>query len=237
MKIDKLTVKSYNGEVAAVVESLAKAAQNKSFETDVFFTAILTQIRDMGLQLVSAVKQDLVFSEMDEKDDTRDDRLRAVFFLNKAYLYFPEVEVQAAAEAVQHTLDKYGLSQTIRENYALESTHIASMIEDLAAPEVKANIDKLPGMATCTEALAGAQADFAESYVKYEQEKAKSGKTESAGTVKAKLLKIINGDFIPYLRIMCKAKPETYEELAAETAQIIADNNEKVKKRQKKDWI
>jgi len=64
--------------------------------------------------------------------------------------------------------------------------------------------------------------------------KAKLGSKDSATKIKTGVLKLINDDLVNYLRAMSKAMPEVYSDFSAATAQIIADNNDKVKKRGKK---
>jgi len=234
MSIEKLMYKSYNGEVASVAQAILQTSANNDWSADAYLSSLLDLLGTKEDLLTSGIKRNKIASILDEKDDIRDNHLRSLFHLINGYLHYPAEDVSTAAGAVSSILNKYGLSETIEENYAQESSLVESLIKDLEAPETQATIAKLPGISVCIDGLKTAQADFTTTFVTYAEMKAKLGSKDSATKIKTGVLKLINDDLVNYLRAMSKAMPEVYSDFSAATAQIIADNNDKVKKRGKK---
>ncbi len=231
MKIEKLSHRSYNGEVATVSEGIVKTSENYDWSTDTFLTKLLEKANTESQKLSIALMQDRAVSELESKDETRDKALRAIFNLTEGYLYHPEETISAAAQTVNSVFDKYGLTDLIEANYAQESALIESLLKDMEAEQVKAAIDQLPGIAVSITNVRTSQNDFTESFLAYAEEKAKITNKETATKLKLALVKLINNELVIYLRAMTIAAPDTYGDFAAATAQIIADNNEKVRKR------
>ncbi len=237
MKIEKLLQRSYNGEVATVSESILKTAATKGID-DLFLSSLLEKVGKEEESLSYAIRQDKTVSELETADENRDNPLRGLYNLSNGYLYHPDETISAAAHTVCSVLDKYPLSELLRANYAQESALIESLLKDLDTEDVKATIALLPGVNETVAVIRTAQDAFTSTFVTYTEEKAKHNGKNSATKVKLALLKLINNELVTYLRAMIIAAPDIYVDFAAATAQIIADNNEKVRKRMnKKDSI
>ncbi len=79
-----------------------------------------------------------------------------------------------------------------------------------------------------------AQTTFEQARIVYETEKAKEGMVENASLVKKEVADILNNKIVVYLRAMEQVDPAKFGVFTNTCAQIIADNNEQVKKRKGK---
>jgi len=156
-----------------------------------------------------------------------------LYYLLNGFLYHPTKKIKEAAQLLMNLFNNYGLS-VVGESYATESSLIGSLLLDLAKPEYADAIATLSG---CTELIAGlqaAQTDFEQARIAYETEKAKEGMVENASLVKKEVVDILNNKIVVYLRAMEQVDPAKFGVFTNTCAQIIADNNEQVKKRKGK---
>lgn len=225
--------KSRVTEVDAGVSRIIGAYQNTGLSSDPHLVTIFTTLIALLARLTAAIRRTKVESELEEKDEVRDDKIRALFYLVLGFLHHPKAAIQSAAETVNKVFEKYGLAIT-GESYATESSLINSLLEDLAKRKLQDAIALLPGLATIITDLGAAQADFEQSRIAYEEEKAQEGIEENATELKVDVLNQLNGKLVIYLRAMETVDEATYGAFARTVAEIINDNNEVVKKRSNK---
>ena len=115
-----------------------------------------------------------------------------------------------------------------RENKVLKSSI------HLAKPELQPAIGALPGFAQMIEDLANAQTSFEEMRPAYDLHKAEEGTLANASEIKKTVVTLVNDKLVVYLRAMLQVDETTYGPFARTVAQMIADNNEIVKRRRKK---
>ena len=231
MKIEKILHRSYNGEVATVAEGILKTSENHDWSTDNFLTDALQRIQTENNKLSIAIHQDKAMSELEERDDDRDNAIRALYNLCAGYRYHPGEEIRTAAQTLYLIFNKYGLNDLVQSNYAQESALIESLLKDLSTDEATAAIALLAGVTETIANVRTAQDNFTNAFVAYSEEKAQNNGKQSATKVKLAVLKLINEELVIYLRAMNIAATDTYGSFAAATAQIIADNNDKVRRR------
>lgn len=230
--IDKLISTSRVTEVNDVA-TRASGAFGKSGITDPYLSTIFTSLDAVNLKLSLAIKRSKAESDLEEKDEVRDNDVRAVYYLINGFLYHPTKQMKEAAQQLMEVFSKYGLVIT-GESYATESSLVGSMLLDYAKPEYADAIAALSGCADLIAQLQAAQTDFEQARIAYETEKAKEGMVENATLVKKEVLTILNDKIVVYLRGMEQAIPETFGVFVGTVAEIIAENNEQVKKRQQK---
>lgn len=129
--------------------------------------------------------------------------------------------------------NNYGLAM-VGESFASESSLVSSLLLDLAKPKFLDAIALLSGCAELIVELQTAQTDFEQARIACEAEKALEGMQDNAIVVKKEVLGIINDKIVVYLCAMEQVDPATYAVFTGTFAQMIADNNEQVKKRSKK---
>ncbi len=220
-------------EVDAVSIRMIGAYKNTTLSSDAHLVKIFSALESESVLLTSAIRRLKDESVLEEKDEVRDDNVRAVHYLTLGFMHHPDPAVKAAAEKVEKVFDNYGLSIT-GESYATESSLVNSLLADLAKPKLQAAIALLSGLTEIIAALQAAQTDFEETRIAYEEEKAKEGTLENATAIKKEVVAIINDQLVVYLRAMIQVDEPTYGNFARTIAEIIADNNEVVKKRRKK---
>ncbi len=230
--IEKLLSTSRVTEVNDVA-TRSSGAFGESGVTDPYLTTTFAALDAANLTLSLAIKRSKAESDLEEKDEVRDDKVRALYYLINGFLYHPTREIKDAAQLLMDLFDNYGLV-IVGESYATESSLVGSLLLDLAKPKYAAAIAALSGCADLIAQLQTAEDDFEQARIAYETEKAKEGLVENATLVKKEVLTLLNDKIVIYLRAMEQANPAIYGVFVATVAQIIADTNEQVKKRQQK---
>ncbi|MDE5798429.1 MAG: hypothetical protein K2H73_05350, partial [Treponemataceae bacterium] len=146
---------------------------------DAVLKAQFGQLADLSARNTTAIRQDAVVSTLDEADSARDAATRDLFTLAGGYTASPFAEVRAAATDVCAVLDKYGRGMT-GKNYADQTALTESLLEDLGAEKVAAQVKVLSGVAELVASLREAQDGFAAAHDGYVR--AKAGKGESASS-------------------------------------------------------
>ena len=231
--INNLMSKSRVTEVDAVSMRMIGAYKNTTLSSDAHLPKIYNELEPKSAMLTVAINRWKVESVLEIKDEVRDDKGRALFFMVMGYVHHPDPAVKAAAQKVEKVLENYGLS-ILGESYAVESSLVNSLLADLAKPKLQDAIAALSGLAEVVAELQVAQTDFEETRIAYEEEKAKEGTLENATTIKKEVVAIINDKLVVYLRAMILVDEATFGDFARTIAEIIDDNNEVVKKRRKK---
>jgi hypothetical protein len=228
--IEKMIRTSRTTEVAATSTRIVEAYKSSGLTTDAYLPNMFNTLGDLTNALTAAIKRTKAESELETKDEGRDQPTRALFLLVKANTAHPDAEIRAAALKLEKVIDKYGL-KIISESFATESALVNSLLGDFAAPEMQAAIALIPSCAEILASLQTAQTAFDTARVAYEAERAREGTQANASELKKEVLALINDKVVAYLRAMEAVNDATYGELARTVATIIADNNLVVKKR------
>ena len=193
---------------------------------DTILKTQFAQLTDLSARNTTAIKQDAVVSTLDEVDGKRDSVTRDLFTLSTGYTASPFAEVKAAAQDVCAVLEKYGRAMTSK-SYAEQTALTESLLEDLGADKIAAQIKTLAGVMELVASLRKAQDSFATAHDGYI--KAKAGKGESASSLKKPLVSLINDNIVPYLNIV--AAIEGYTDFIAAIAGNIKKTNDTVVRR------
>ncbi|AHW62174.1 hypothetical protein SAMN05444285_1355 [Draconibacterium orientale] len=228
--IQKLNSKSRVTEVDAACMRIIGAYQNTSLSTDVHLAAMFSALEPLSVSLSGSINRITAESNLEEKDEERDEPLRSLFYLVAGFLHHPDATIRAAAEKVNAVIERYGMGIT-KESYAVESSLVSSMLKDLAQPKLQDAIALLSGCAEIIAALQLAQTAFETARIAYEEEKADDSTQQSASEIKVEVLELVNKKIVVYLRAMEVVDVETFGAFARTVAEIIADNNQAVRKR------
>lgn len=232
--IDKIMTTSRVTEIDAASMRMLGAYQTTSMSSDQHLSAMFSTLESLSASLTSAINRGKSESDLEEKDEARDTQLRALYYLIMGFLHHPDPAVMQAAQTVDKVFERYGL-RIIDKSYATESSLLASLIDDLEKQKIQDAIALLPGCAEVITALQTAQVEFESSRIAYEQDKAQESTQANATELKHKVTTLINDKIVVYLRAMELVDVETYGAFARTIAIIIAENNETVKKRRKKE--
>lgn len=227
----KISSKVRVAELDAVSDSLLrhyKAAD--ALAGDPFLKATFAELEDLSARITTAVKQDAVLSTLDDADGVRDEAVRAIGDMLTGFVAFPIPAIKAAALPLKAVFDKYGKGITSANNTE-ESGLISSMLEDFAASALAENVAALTGLSEAIDALQKAQTAFEKAADDYTA--AKTGKGESASSLKKPILDCINGKLVPYLDATAKSGLAGYAEFAAKVAEEVNKVNAMVAKRSK----
>ena len=230
--IDKLIAQSRVTEVNDVATRTSGAFQTSGL-TDPYLGTTFTSLNAANLKLTLAIKRSKAESDLETMDEVRDDKVRSFYYLVQGASHHPTKQIKEAALVLLNLFDNYGLV-IVGESYATESSLISSLLLDLAKPKFQDAIALLSGCAELIAELQTAQTDFEQARMAYEAEKAKEGMQDNATVLKKEVLGIINDKIVIYLRAMEQVDQATYGVFASTCAQMIADNNEQVKKRKSK---
>ncbi len=230
--IEKLISQSRVTEVNDVATRTSGAFKASGL-ADAYLSATFTSLDAANLKLSMVIKRSKAESDLEEKDETRDNKVRSFYYLVQGFSHHPTQTIKEAAQLLLNLFDNYGLAM-VGESYATESSLVSSLLLDLAKPKFQQGIALLSGCAELIAELQVAQTDFEQARIAYETEKAKEGMVDNATLVKKEVVTIINDKIVVYLRAMEQVNPETFGVFASTCGQIIADNNEQVKRRSKK---
>jgi hypothetical protein len=230
--IEKMIHTSRTTEVAATSTRIVEAYKNSGLSTDAHLPNMFTTLETRTNALTLAIRRTKAESELEAKDEGRDQPVRGLFFLIKGHTTHPDAEIRTAAMKLEKVIDKYGL-KIISESFATESALVNSLLGDLAAPEMQAALALLPGCVEILASLQTAQTAFDTARVAYETERARESTQANASELKKEVLAFINDKVVAYLRGMEAVDEPVYGEFARTVATIIANNNLVVKKRRK----
>ncbi len=231
--IDKLIPSSRVTEVNDVA-TRSTGAYGESEISDPVLNNNFSNLGEINTELSKAIRRSKAESDLEEKDENRDNKLRSFYYLIFGFSHHPGDELRMTAQALLNVFDRYGLKIT-SDSYATESSLISSMLLEYQKPEYAEAITAISGCGDLLEALAIAESEFEQARIAYDNEKAKEGLLPNASELKKQVLHILNNKIVIYLRAMEEVNPEVYEVFAATVAQIIDDNNEQVKRRKKKE--
>ena len=230
--IEKINSKSRITEVDNVSSQILAAYLGATLSADQNLLGIITTIQPVSDKMSSAIKRIKSESELEEKDELRDNAVRSLFYLITGYTHHPDSAIREPALKIMSILDNYGLTIT-SESYATESSLIKSLLLELEKRDIKTAIELLSGAPESVVSVQNTQNNFVASHLVSEQNKAEEGTYENATSLKKEMIKLINGKLVVYLKAMILVDEETYGSFVRTIAQIIADNNEIVKKRTK----
>jgi hypothetical protein len=112
---------------------------------------------------------------------------------------------------------------------------VNSLLNDYANRDREADIALVPQCAEYIAALEAAQANFDGNRVAFEEARAEEGTLENASALKKAMVVLINNQLVPYLNVMAQLDEPAYGAFARTVAEIIAENNEVVKKRRQNE--
>ncbi|WP_439183220.1 DUF6261 family protein [Carboxylicivirga taeanensis] len=228
--IEKLISKSRIGEVDNVARQIINAFNEGNWSADVHLSNTVNELKQESTALSSAIRRTRAESELEAKDEVRDAKIRAIYYLTQGFLHHPDVAVKTAAQVVSKVFDKYTLS-LLSESYNQQSALTVSLLNELEADELKPHVAALPGLAVIIGELRVAQSDFEASQLAYLGDKAHEGTQLNATELKEQVVKIINNKLVVYLRAMVQVDEARYAGLGRLIQEIIDTNNRAVKKR------
>ena len=231
--MEKLMMNSRTTEVADAAMRMMVAFGQTSLQTDPYLVSTFNNLSSKTEWLTSAVRRTTAESQLEPKDEKRDNDARSLYYLISGFTHHPDPVIKAAAVKLAKLFDNYGLKMT-EESYATESALISSLLMELGNEAYQEAIAALSGCAALIQALQNSQEDFEITRVTWEREKGKAGALENATELKKEVVSIINEKLVVYLRAMQQVNPEMYGEFVNTITIIIAENNEAVKRRAKK---
>ncbi|MGD8782604.1 MAG: DUF6261 family protein [Ignavibacteria bacterium] len=230
--VNKLLCSSKTTEIDTVSGRIIAEYEKSDWSADTHLTGIFDKLKPASEELTKAINRIKAESELEEKDELRDIKIRAIYYLILGLLHHPDETVSTAAQKVDDVFEHYGVDIT-EESYATESSLVESLLEDLEDTDLQTAIEAVPVLSQAIDGLKTAQAAFEEAKVIYEEEKAEERTEENATTIKKEAASIINEQLVTYLRAMIQVDETTYGEFTRIVAGIIEDNNTAVKKRRK----
>lgn len=218
------------GDVANRLAVLYKGTA--TLQDDAFLKNLLSEIQTQGDAITEAIKKDKAVSKLEDADAERDEAIRVLDKMLKAYEVFPVENTKAHGQKIATIFKKYGVKIT-EENYSSESNLIDSLLKDLSASEVQASVTALSGVSEAITQIRTTQEEFARLRLQYEETFTENHSKVSASSLRKPLLGLINKKLIPYLVAMTLVDGAKYTAFADKVAKIIADMNEVVKARRK----
>lgn len=234
--ISKVLLHTRNAEVNTTATRLLNALSNYDFSADPYLTAQIAALNGNNELMKQALNESTARSLLAPLDEKRDTSFRAIYYEVQAKTLWPDATVKGAASIIMTELERYGL-ETTGLSYGEESATINALLEDFKKPQVADALEKIPGLNTLILQLEKDQNDFATAFLKTMGDKADAKQVASATSLRKTLVKLINDGLVVYLNAMAIAQPATYKACASLIAEIIEENNRKVRNRRKEKEI
>jgi hypothetical protein len=227
-------MKSRVTEVDNSFTRISGAYQNTTLNSDPNLVKIFGPLQEKSTLLTEAIRRLKTQSAQQPNDEVRDEKIDALYYLLLSFSHHPDEAVRNAALRLLGIFEKYGLEMK-DESYATESSLINSLLNDYANRDREADIALVPQCAEYIAALETAQANFDGNRVAFEEARAEEGTLENASALKKAMVVLINNQLVPYLNVMAQLDEPAYGAFARTVAEIIAENNEVVKKRRQNE--
>lgn len=230
--MNKLITTVRTTEINSVTSGIISEYLTSTLSSDAHLASIFDVLQPLNTKLTSAINRIKAESDLEEKDEIRDNKVRAVNYLTLGFMHHPDVAISNAAKTINAIFEHYGMN-IINESYASESSLISSLLVELSKVDLQSVIALLPGLAQVIDELKTAETAFEEAQLTFQTEKAAEGNKESATDIKQEVLVIINEQLVVYLRAMVMVDTANYGSFGDIVAQIIDDMNVIIKKRKK----
>lgn len=230
--LNKLRTSARTTETDAVSRRIIVEYDKSDWSFDTHLTGIFNVYRPASQKLSAAINRTRTESMMEEKDEIRDAKIRAIHFFILGFMQHPDETIKGAAEEVDLVFEKYGVD-VARESYSNESSLIESLLGDFADLDLQSSIAALPGLSELIDQLRAAQTDFEDTKILYEEEQAILGNEANATEIKKEVLDILNNQLVTYLRAMIQVDEAKYGLFTRTISEFIDDMNEQIKARRK----
>lgn len=228
--IPKIVQRTRNAEINTVGTLIYTDLSQRDFAADPYLTTQIAALHGNNELMTQALNESSTGSMLAPKDEKRDASLRVIYYEVQAKTLWPEQTIQYAALSVMKVLDNYGID-TVGLSYADESANINALLEDFKKDGVAAAIQLLPGLGSLIAQLQRDQEDFETTYLQAVGQKLENKRLASATSLNRLLCKQINEGLVVYLNAMTLAQPATYKACAEVIAEIIDENNRRVRNR------
>lgn len=232
--IEKLRNNSRTTEVDGSATQIVNAYQQSTLNTDENMVKIFALIIDTLALLSSAINRLKAKSEQQTYDDIRDEKITALYYLLVSFSHHPDFAIKNAALSLLEIFEQYGMEMK-NESFTSESSLLNSMLDDYKKQKQLDKIALVPQCAEYIAAIQEAQDNFETNRLSFEEAQGQEGTLENATKLKKTVIDSVNGLLVPYLNVMEQLNEPVYGAYARTVAEIIAANNEAVKRRRKKD--
>lgn len=221
---------SNTSEIASVASGIVELNKTNTIAEDGFFTITYTKLQGKSNELIQKINTGWYSLALEEKDELRDQDIRAIFYEVEAKCNRRPDSEQENALRIKTVLDRYGLKIT-RDSYSKESTNIKAMLSDLKSDELSDNIVSIPDLNILISNLDNSQASFDQTVAQQIKDKVERDNSKPASEIAQELKHIINNEFCPYTGAMSQANPAKFKKYADLLSKIIEDNNNQVRNR------
>lgn len=181
----------------------AACAEGNSLSKDGNLESMMVEVEKIAAEISGVVHRGRVASSLDEADVDRDRIVRNLSKALEGYASIPISEKSSAADRLLAIFQRYGRGIAVK-NYAEESSLVESLLGDFSSDAAKADAQKLEGIPELLDALRASQDAFHAANDAFTA--AKTGRGENASLIKKRLLSVLNGRLIPYLKAVVFAE-------------------------------
>ena len=217
-------------EIDGISTQIIQGYDGTTLNTDPNMVVIFDELKPLSQLFTTAIRRMKEKSEAQTLDEVREEKIDGWYYLLLAFSHHPTPRIRNAALALLDIFDNYGM-EIKSESYTAESSLLNSMLSDYSASEAQGNVDIIPQGDVYLGALQEAQTNFENNRLSFEEAQAEEGTLENASALKKQVVDVINNKLVSYLNVMAGINDATYGLYARTVAQIIATNNEVVRKR------
>lgn len=203
---------------------------------DSFLRDIFLEMQRLTTEITTSIMFAKTKSQLADADKVRNEAIRSFAGLIKGYSTMRLEKISAPAKRLRKIFNKYGVNVT-RKNYDAKSSLIDSLLGDLAADDVRNDINQLQYVADVISDIREAEVVFKQKIVEYDSCKCRESKVEPATNLRRQLLELINNRLIGYLLTMEMMKNEKYYKFIGEIEEAVNRTNNEIRAHSKNDVV
>ena len=116
MELNKLILTSRTTEIDTVAGRIISEYEKNEFGSDEYLASVFGLLKAASARLTTAVKRIKAESALEEKDEIRDSRVRALNYFVMGSRYNPDMQISGAAEAAGKISVASGLTSLTPES-------------------------------------------------------------------------------------------------------------------------
>ena len=228
--MDVISKKAANTEAITYSTEMATAVTNAK-TGDAHLEGLCSQIRPLAQQMsdnIAIERANALTAVVDDRDEVRDNNLSAYILFLKAYLMWDQDTTRDAAKRQMRIVQNHG-GNFGKESREIESGLYNSLLNELAKPENKADVETLK-LTELVAQMKTAQQAFEEAYQQWSASAESKQDYVAPWKIKKELLAATDV-VVNYLDAMQKANSAVYKSLALQVDQMTVTLNQKIKQR------
>lgn len=226
--------KSRNGDVGSIAGRFLATFQLFVYGVGTPMEVLMHELKLIWQDFNVVYNKPRAESYLMEKDEVRDDKTQALYYLIQGYTHHPSAEINGAARVLFQQFQRIGLG-FIHGSYAEQTSNNESLIQIFDSTSMQEQMALLSGVVEAYNAFKTAHIEFEDVFVALKEDQGEGNELLTACELKYKMLEVLNKKVLPYVDAMMVVDHDNYATFANTLYEMVDENNEVVRRRIKKE--